>query len=147
MTTPVTRRSFLGSVGAFGAAAVAGGIGLDSAAALVGSGGAAGASTLRSAVTPAASVLSRSAFTPLLKKSFTISGNGASVNVPLAEIGDLAGATPGDDAKFWIAFKVPLGSLPGQGLYSLRQPSLGTVSLLLVPIDRRGLYYQAVINR
>lgn len=85
-------------------------------------------------------------FTPHVRSSFQ---GGSTGNLTLTKVD--SAVTPTEEnskgARFSLLFDGGRSSPFGQGTYALRHAVLGTFSVFLVPVDRNGRLYQAVINR
>ena len=99
------------------------------------------------AATGGSAALNRSTFTPLLHSTFRTSDGTQTIAVVLSEITDLVPAIPAQaENQFALVFRAPAGQTLTSGLHRFDHSALGTVSLFVAPIDRRGTGYEAVIN-
>jgi hypothetical protein len=97
----------------------------------------------------AAAPLTRSTFTPLLGSTLRMSNGHRTKKVVLADISDLPKAAKANDEHcFSLLFETPAGTTLPQALRSISHHDIGTVPLLIVPVDRGKAHqwYQAVIN-
>lgn len=92
----------------------------------------------------------RSFYTPLLGTTFSMSGDGDSFDVVLAEINDLAPIRrAADERRFSLVFTAPVGRPRSQGVRTFRQPHVRDVVLFVSSVDRgvQSVRYEAVVNR
>jgi hypothetical protein len=133
MSKLFTRRAFLATSGAAGAATVL--ARADRALGAAGSGVAG---------------LSRSTFDPLVGSRFRLISGGASQSVALEAVSDVAPAKSGrKDQTYSLIFRGTRAAAWEQGTYVLQHRSIGRVRLLVVPVDRGAdaRRYQIIINR
>ena len=68
------------------------------------------------------------------------------IDLELIEVNQLKPAVPGKDG-FDLVFQDSAAKRLASGLYKIDHAALGTMSLMLGPINRNGTAYEAVINR
>ncbi|MDP9118555.1 MAG: twin-arginine translocation signal domain-containing protein [Actinomycetota bacterium] len=93
--------------------------------------------------------LTRATFLPVLNSTVQMSIGSGSLNVILAEIGDLSGANvAGDQHRFSLIFQAMPGPVLPQAVRHFSSPRLHGVDLFVVPIGRAngGQQYQVVVN-
>ena len=138
MKQPVSRRSFVvGTVSALAAAAVPA-IATQSAEAAAPPGPVSVAN------------LHRSTFLPLLRAKFTMTDGQTSTALVLSKIADLRPVLKtADPNRFSLLFTGPVSPRRPQGTYQLSNARLGSVSLLVVPVNMtsKTQLYQVIINR
>lgn len=97
-----------------------------------------------------ASYWRRSTYSPLVGDTFHLTGSEDAIPLVLSQISDLQPtATPGAENQFSLLFTAPGRQVRAQGVYNLQHSDLGTVGLLIVPVDR-GLsmrQYQVIVNQ
>jgi hypothetical protein len=94
-------------------------------------------------------LLTRSTFTPLLGTTLRMTGGGDDFEVVLEEINDLSPSAPGDENRFALVFRAPVGQAPTQGIRTFRHERTGDTGIFVAPVGRAvdGLNYEAVFNR
>ena len=102
--------------------------------------------------TPSGSGLSMAAFRSQLDTTFLISHEASKVQVKLVDVKNLASREQTARGKegFSLRFRSSLDTALPQNTYVIEHEQLGLFSFLIVPIrtkDRRGQYYEAVVNR
>jgi hypothetical protein len=96
--------------------------------------------------------LSKATFTPYLNTAFVLqSRRTKAVEVKLIEVSS-AGPIPDRQAPGKECFALVFRGQQrlSQDVYTIQHPALGKFDLLVVPVgkkDKKGLYYEAVINR
>ncbi len=94
--------------------------------------------------------LTRSTFVPLVGDTFRMAGGPRELDVVLAAIGDLAGATPRDAQRmFSLEFSAAKSGYRDRGgIRTLSHPEVSDITLYVGPTDRGvvAARYQAVIN-
>ncbi len=149
MTTRYSRRAFLAATGAAGAATVLAGanraFGATGGAARTGAMGAAGSAAVNRAV----AALRRSAFAPLVGSKFRLLKGAASQPLVLEHVAALPGAGASSEGQFSLLLRGNRSTAWEQGTYDLHHRAIGTVRLLVVPVDRgvRARRYQIIVNR
>jgi hypothetical protein len=78
-----------------------------------------------------------------------MTGGGDDFDVVLAEINDLSPSARGDENRFALVFRAPVGQAPAQGIRTLRHERTGDTGIFVAPVGRAvgGLNYEAVFNR
>ncbi len=71
---------------------------------------------------------------------------GKSINLKLIEVSQLRPAVPGKEG-FSLMFEDSAANRLAGGLYKIEHAALGTLSIMLGPINQSGTNYEAVINR
>ena len=68
------------------------------------------------------------------------------VNLKLIEVSQLKPAVRGKDG-FALVFQDSVANRLNSGLYTIEHAALGTLAMMLGPINQKGTTYEAVINR
>ena len=68
------------------------------------------------------------------------------INLKLIEVSQLKPAVPGKDG-FALVFQGSAANRLGSRLYQIEHAALGTLAMMLGPINQNGTTYEAVINR
>jgi xanthine/CO dehydrogenase XdhC/CoxF family maturation factor len=88
--------------------------------------------------------LSRSMFTTRVGTTFRFVAGGRTHYATLQPVRDLANSTPGHAYRFSLVFRArTIG--PPQGTYTFYHPTLGRLSLFVVPVGTGRRNYEAVI--
>jgi len=94
-------------------------------------------------------LLTRSTFTPLVGTTLRMTGGGDDFDVVLEEVNDLSPSAPGDEDRFALVFRAPVGQAPTQGIRTFRHGRTGDTGIFVAPVGRAvgGVNYEAVFNR
>lgn len=131
-TPQLTRRAFLGGLGALAAAIAVPLVGRQAVTALVHG---------------ASHPLRRSTFLPHVGSTFQMRAAGGFQRVVLSEIDDLYSAPAGDENRFALVFEASEPAQPS-ATYTFRHPRMADVDLLVVPgRSTNPVRYIATINR
>jgi hypothetical protein len=92
--------------------------------------------------------ITRSTFAPHLNGKFRIGSGLRSTRAVLTEISGLPDASATDEHAFSLVFKARRGDRLTQAVRPLSHSALGSMSLLVVPVDRgvKAQYYQIIVN-
>ena len=95
--------------------------------------------------------LSQQHFEPFINTAFDVIGEGGAGRLTLIEvnaIGRKANESRGYSGEsFSLIFRGSATNKLEQGTYQFRHGSLGKLSLLAVPVGRKGTRYEVVVNR
>ena len=69
-----------------------------------------------------------------------------SIDLKLIDVSQLKPAVPGKNG-FSLMFEDSAANRLGSGLYKIEHAALGTLSMMLGPVNQNGTTYEAVINR
>ena len=94
-------------------------------------------------------LLTRSTFTPLLGTTLRMTGEGDDFDVVLEEINDLSPSAQGDEDRFALVFRAPVGQAPTQGIRTFGHERTAGTGIFVAPVGGTvgGLTYEAVFNR
>src|SRR5262245_40198427 len=86
-------------------------------------------------------------FSSYLGSTFTVHvSQRKSVDLKLIDVSQLSPAVPGKDG-FSLVFQDSAADRLRSGLYEIEHAALGTLSMMLGPVNQSGTNYEAVINR
>jgi hypothetical protein len=87
-------------------------------------------------------------FSSLVDHPFAVSVGKERLTLSLMEATELKASRPDVRAAFSLLFRGPAAQMIPQGTYEFAHPSLGPVSIFIVPVgaDANGVRYQAIFN-
>ena len=114
----------------------------------MGASGASGAFGRASALGAVAS-LQRSEFASLVGSTFRLANGPSTQPLVLENVATLPNAAPSSEGQFSLVFRGNRSTAWEQGSYDLHHRAIGTVRLLVVPVDRgkKARRYQVIVNR